>query len=401
VLTAGLVLALALTAVGGAASAARTATTKPARSQAEAKFGPKDVQAFTSVVRKEMAKERIPGVSVGVWVPGRGSWVRSFGVANRSTRARMRSDLHVRIASITKTFVATAVLQLVDRGRLRLEDRLDKFVKGIPNGDEITIREVLGMTAGIYDYTMDDGFTRRFDRNRLASWSPKQAIAIVKKHGPDFSPGERVSYSDSNYILLGLIIEKLTRRPVEKVIKTQILDRLGMKQTSFPTTPRIPRPFARGYFAGHNGKGPLRDFTAINPNLAWTAGAMISTLRDLRTWARALATGRLLKEPTHRAQVSFRQIPNPGLYVGYGLGAFNIAGFVGHNGAIFGFNSAMFYLPRARATFVVTLNKSTNFSGDATDIFVGIARHLFPGRFSTAGGQERQRDLRGPRVTPG
>ncbi len=377
-------LAVALAGIA-AASAARTATTEPTGSHAEAKFGGKDVQAFTSVVRKQMAKERIPGVSVGVWVPGRGTWVRSFGIANRRTRASMRSDLHVRIASITKSFVATAVLQLVDRGRLGLDDRLDKFVKGIPNGDEITIRQVLGMTAGIYDYTRDDGFTRRFDRNRLANWSPKQVIAIVKKHGPDFPPGERVSYSDSNYILLGLIIEKLTGRPVEKVIKAQILDRLGMRQTSFPTRPPIPRPFARGYFAGHNGRGPLRDFTAINPNLAWTAGAMISTLGDLRIWARALATGRLLKRATHRAQLQFRQIPNPGgPYIGYGLGAFNIAGFVGHNGAIFGFNSAMFYLPKARATFVVTLNKSTNFSGDATDIFFGIAHHLFPGQFSTA-----------------
>ncbi|MDQ3874115.1 MAG: beta-lactamase family protein [Actinomycetota bacterium] len=374
----------AIVAIALMASAASGGERASAGRGGAAKFGPKDIRAFTAAVRSEMAKERIPGVSVGVWVPGRGTWVRSFGIANRGSRARMRSDLHVRIASITKSFVATVVLQLIDRGRLRLDDRLEKFVKGIPNGDDITIRQVLGMTAGIYDYTMDDGFTRRFDRNRLASWSPKQVLAIVKKHGPDFPPGERVSYSDSNYILLGLIIEKLTRRPVQRVIKDQILDRLGMKQTSFPTTPRIPSPFARGYFAGHDGKGRLRDFTAINPNLAWTAGAMISTLRDLRLWARALATGRLLKNATHRAQLKFRQIPNPGgPYIGYGLGTFNLDGFVGHNGAIFGFNSAMFYLPKARATFVVTLNKSTNFSGDATDIFVGIARHLFPGRFST------------------
>jgi D-alanyl-D-alanine carboxypeptidase len=365
------------------AASASASTTGTAGRQAPAKFSPADVRAFTAAVRAEMAKERIPGVNAGVWVPGRGTWVRSFGLADRRAKAGMRTPLHVRIASITKTFVATATLQLVDQGRLRLTDRLSKYVKRIPNGDQITLRQVLGMTAGIYDYTMDDGFTARFDRNRRASWSPARVLAIVRSHGPDFPPGQKVSYSDSNYVLLGLIIEKVTRRPVERVIKSQILDRLHMSQTSFPTGPRIPKPFAHGYFAGHDGNGPLRDFTAINPDLAWTAGAMISTFHDLRIWAKALATGRLLKKSTHAAQLQFREIPNPGgPFIGYGLGVFNIAGFVGHNGAIFGFNSAMFYLPKARATFVVQLNKSTNFSGDATDIFFAIAKHLFPAQFN-------------------
>jgi D-alanyl-D-alanine carboxypeptidase len=360
-------------------TSASARTTSP---QAPAKFTPADIQAFTSAVTKQMSSERVPGVNVGVWVPGQGTWVHSFGLADRKTRARMRLPLHIRIASITKTFVATATLQLVDKGRLSLDDHLGKFVKNIPNGDKITIREVLGMTAGIYDYTRDAGFTKRFDRNRLASWSPARVLQIVRKHGADFAPGQKVSYSDSNYVLLGLIIEKLTKQSVEKVVKARILNRLGMKHTSFPTRPPIPKPYAHGYYAGQNGKGALRDFTAINPDLAWTAGAMISTLGDLRVWGQALATGKLLKPATHAAQLQFREIPNPGgPYIGYGLGAFNIAGFVGHNGAIFGFNSAMFYLPKAHATIVVQLNKSTNFSGDATAIFFGIGKHLFPDQF--------------------
>jgi D-alanyl-D-alanine carboxypeptidase len=366
-----------------AAAVASAGLSGPSSGQRGAEFTPAEIEKFTSVVRDQMTAERIPGVTVGVWIPGRGTWFRSFGIANRRTEAPMRPDLHVRIASITKSFVATAVLQLVDRGRLRLGDRLAKFVKGIPNGGRITIRQVLGMTAGIYDYTMDEGFTKRFDNNPLASWSPKQVLAIVKEHGADFAPGARVSYSDTNYTVLGMIIEKLTGRPVQQVLKSQILNPLHMVQTSFPTRPPIPQPFAHGYYAGDDGKGPLRDLTAINPNLAWTAGAMISTPHDLRIWGTALATGRLLKKGTQAAQLRFRQIANPGgPYIGYGLGMFKLGGFVGHNGAIFGFNSAMFYLPKTRATFVVTLNKSTNFSGDATDIFVGIARRLYPDQFS-------------------
>jgi len=383
----GVLVAVAVTvlAVGAGAAASRGG---PFATVAGSAFTPAEIAAFESTVQDKMEAERIPGVTVGVWIPKRGAWLQSFGLADRRTQAAMRTNLHVRIASITKTFVATAVLQLVDRGRLRLEDRLAKFVKGVPNGRRITIRQVLAMTAGIYDYTMDDGFTKRFDDNPLASWSPKRVLAIVKAHGPDFAPGRRVSYSDSNYVLLGLIIQKLTGRPVEQVIKTQILNRLGMRQTSFPTTSKIPHPFAHGYYAGHDGTGSLRDLTTINPDLAWTAGAMISTVGDLRIWAQSLATGRLLKKRTHAAQITFRRLANPGgPYIGYGLGMFRIGDFLGHNGAIFGFNSAMFYLPKTRAIFVVTLNKSSNFSGDATDIFVGIARRLYPDELTPARGR--------------
>jgi D-alanyl-D-alanine carboxypeptidase len=341
-----------------------------------------DRSAVTALVRQAMADERIPGVNVGVWIPGRGTYVRAFGTANRRTGAALRLRDHVRIASITKTFVATAALELVDHGRLRLSDHLARFVRGIPNGRKITVRQLLGMTAGVYDYTMDAGFTRRLDRNPLLPFGPRDAIAIIRRHRPNFAPGLRVEYSDSNYMLLGLIIEKVTHRPLARVIRRRVLAPLRLGHTSFPATPAIPSPFARGYYAGADGKGRLRDVTAFNPGVAGAAGAMISTLGDLHRWAKALATGTLLRTTTQKQRLRFRTIPNPGgPAVGYGLGIFTIAGFIGHNGAIFGYNTAAFYLPEARATIVVEANKSTNFSSEALDIFVGIAKRLFPERF--------------------
>jgi D-alanyl-D-alanine carboxypeptidase len=345
-----------------------------------------DRSAVTALVRQAMADERIPGVNVGVWIPGRGTYLRAFGAANRRTGAALRLRDHVRIASITKTFVATAALELVDQGRLRLGDHLARFVRGIPNGREITVRQLLGMTAGVYDYTMDAGFTRRLDRNPLLPFGPRDAIAIVRRHRPNFAPGLRVEYSDSNYVLLGLIVEKVTHRPLARVVRRTVLAPLRLGHTSFPTTPAIPSPFARGYYAETDGQGRLRDVTAFNPDVAGAAGAMISTLGDLHRWARALATGTLLRTATQTRRLHFRPIPNPGgLAVGYGLGIFKIAGFIGHNGAIFGYNTAAFYLPAARATIVVEANKSTNFSSEALDIFVGIAKRLFPERFTPTG----------------
>ena len=346
----------------------------------------RDRTALTTIVKKGMAAQRLPGVSVGVWIPGRGQWTRSFGKANRRTGRPFRASDHVRIASISKSFTATAVLQLVDAGKLSLDDHLEAFVPGIPNGNVITVRQLLGMTTGIYDYTVDKQFGRDFARNPLMAFTPQSAIDIVLRHKPDFAPGAKVAYADTNYVLLGLIVEKVTGRPLADVIKTGILDPLGLRHTSYPSTPAIPTPYARGYYAGDDGKGALRDYTRINPGVAGAAGAMISTLGDLRIWARALATGNLLKPATQAERVKLGTLHVPGpLKVGYGLGVFGINGFIGHNGAIYGYSTAMFYLPKARATIVVEGNKATNFSSETTDLFVQMAVQLFPAQFKGLG----------------
>ena len=150
------------------------------------------------------------------------------------------------------------------------------------------------------------------------AFSPEDVVAIVKRHEPDFAPGEKVVYCDTNYIFLGMIIEKVTGKPVEDVIRGEILTPLGMAHTTFPTTSAMPEPFSHGYYAGEDGKGKLRDFTASNPAVAWSAGAMISTLDDLRIWSKALATGALLKPQTHAEQMKFGAIATKPIHVGYG-----------------------------------------------------------------------------------
>ena len=350
-------------------------------SRSQQQFDPKTRGELAAIVRRAMAIQRVPGVVVGVWVPGRGTWVRAFGKANIVTGAPMRVDDHVRIASITKSFVATAVLQLVDQGRLRLSDRLSKFVAGVPNGNRITIRNLLAMTSGIYSFTNDDTFNRDFERNPTFSFGLRQILAIVRRHGPDFAPGARCVYSDTNYLLLGAIIEKVTGKGSDRIIQKQILDPLGLKHTSLPRTPAVPWPFAHGYYAGEEGTRPLRDYTRVNPMVPWTGGGMISTLADLHTWGKALATGALLSNRTRAQAFRFRDFYG-GKNSGYGLGMNKVYGFIGHHGAIFGFNSVVYYLPKARATIVVEENKSTNASQESVELFVAIAMHLFPKQFA-------------------
>jgi D-alanyl-D-alanine carboxypeptidase len=373
-----LLVTLALAGFANAAGADSTAQTS------SAKFPEATKRALSKIVREGMKENRVPGVNVGIWVPGRGRFVRSFGVANRHTGRPMDVRDHVRIASITKTFTGMATLRLVDQGRLRLGDRLSQFVKGVPNGRQITIRQVLGMTAGIYNFTEDPHFDARFTRHPRLPFPLRKVIRIIRRHGPDFAPGKEASYSDSNYVLLGRVFKKVTGHPPGSVIRHQVIDPLHLHDTIFPTGGAIPRPRARGYFAGNLGKGPLSDFTRLNPSVPSTAGAMISTLGDLKTWAKALATGSLLTRSTHQKQLHFRSLPNSPdspVKIAYGLGIFRLQDFLGHNGAIFGFNTSVFYLPRARATIVVEANKSTNASAESLAIFADLAKRLFPSEF--------------------
>ena len=377
IVSVGATLAAAALLTSGAVVAAGGST-----AARQGTFPPAKARAIDAVVENVMATQRVPGMNLAVRAPG-GSYRRSYGVADISTRAPMAPRYTFRMASISKTFTGIAVLRLVDRGKLRLSDKLAEYVTGVDNGRQITIRQLLGMTGGIYDFTRDERFNAAFSANPLyPAWRPRDVLQILRRHRPDFRPGRMVSYSDSNYVLLGMIIEKITGAPVKRTI-----DRLargaGLRRTTFPTVARLRSPFAHGYYAGDEGDQPLADYTLVNPDVPWTAGNMTTTVGDLQRWAVALGTGRLISKRLFRAQRRFRPIANPGgPKVGYGLGLFHIGDWIGHNGAIYGFNTVMFYLPSKRATIVISGNKSTNFSSETLDIFLPIAENLYPGSIS-------------------
>ncbi len=366
------------------AAAALLIAAAPAAAATLRGFTPEQAAQVDAVVQTTMAEQNVPGVNVAVYGPGGAAYENSYGVSDTATNAPMDPADTIRIASISKTFTAVEVLRLIDRGKLRLKDKLSDYVKHVPNGKRITIKQLLGMTGGIYDFTRDDEFNAAFSANPLfPGWEPTDVLGILALHPPDFEPGAMVSYSDSNYILLGLIIEQITDKRVDKVID-RLSAKAGLSRTSFPTNAKLSPPAAHGYYGGDDGTEPLQDYTRVNPDVAWTAGAMLSTVADLKRWAKLLCTGKLISDRLFKRQIAFRPIPNPGPSIGYGLGMFQLADWIGHNGAIYGFNTAMFYLPSNGARIVISANKSTNFSSETIDMFFQIAGELFPGTTDAA-----------------
>jgi D-alanyl-D-alanine carboxypeptidase len=271
-------------------------------------------------------------------------------------------------------------MQLADEGLLSLDDRLEQYVPGVPYGNEITIRQLLSMTAGIYSFSEDAAFLEEFTADPLMEMTPQESVDIALAHEPDFPPGQGWHYSDTNYEILGMIAEQVTGNAIEDEMQVRIIEPLGLSGTSFPTTPDMPEGHARGYVLQEDGK--MADYTRVSPSVPWAGGAMISTLQDLKTWVKALATGELLSDEMHGEQLDWVEVPELANVEGkYGLGIMSLGGFQGHNGAIFGYNSTVLYLPDDDATIVVLLNKSTNSSQESMLIFIALAKLLFPEQF--------------------
>jgi D-alanyl-D-alanine carboxypeptidase len=335
-------------------------------------FRPATARILQQIIASGAGAANAPGLNIGVWVPGRGRYVQALGVSDL--------DDHLRIGSITKTFTATAILQLVDENKISLNDRLGRYITGIPYGGQITIAQMLGMTSGIYDFVNDAEFIKAYVDNPLLPFSLRKVVAIIKRNKPLFAPGTSIAYDNSGYYLLGAIAEKVSGLPLPRLIAEKITRPLGMRETSYPTTPALPAPFSRGYLVQ---AASFTDATASNPAVPAGAGAMISTLADLKVWAKALATGTLLKPATQARRLKTKVlVKDPQVTARYGLGIASFNGFLGHDGSVFGYGSTMLYLPSADAT-IIGLSNTAVLVGNPPPLLItlAIAAHLFPGHF--------------------
>jgi D-alanyl-D-alanine carboxypeptidase len=339
--------------------------------------------AIAAAVEKERAiyggKTPVPGVLVGVWDGSGNSYIRAFGAADLATGRALTPDDHFRIGSNTKTFVISVLLQLVDEGRLSLDDPLSKFAIGVdvPNARNITVRELCQMRSGLFEAydvpeldKMDVTPDTKFDPRTIIKW------AVARK--PYFAPGTGYHYSNTNYLLLGLIIESVTKHSVADEIDRRLLVPFHLTQTSYPTTQAMPAPWAHGY--GLNKDGTWEDVSGTVPvSLMGAAGNMISDMSDMQRWMKLYVTGKTSDAATHAALLACVPTGTGNLAFGLGLGC--SAGWYGYTGGLPGYNTAEYYFPAQNITIVdwVTLQSNKPAPGVANAIFRDIASIMAPG----------------------
>lgn len=328
-------------------------------------------------IAQQMEEMKLPGVAVVISVPGEEEYTFVKGKANLATeRARNIND-QFRIGSITKTFTATAVLQLIDQGKLSRGDTLSTWYPDFPNAKIITVHDLLSMRSGIVDAT-DEQLLTRYYKNPLVELAAEDMIAISAGKADHFrSPDAETLYTNANYSILEEIVQKVSGKKLGDQIFETILKPLGMANTLYPENSELPGNL-HGY--GWNPKsGKFEDKTVLNPALAGGAGAMISTISDLKVYAKMLFHGALLQPETQKLRLETKRLEGSPDFVTYGEGIAKIGRFVGHNGTIFGFSSEMWYLPEKDAVIVINVNRLDEEDvSKSSPLFLAIAKEVFP-----------------------
>lgn len=315
---------------------------------------PPDV-TIRAAIEEILQREEAPGAIVRLSAPGLSPWEGTFGLANTETGAPMHLAMHGRIGSITKTMVATLMLQLVDEGAFGLDDTLAATMPSLthlPNAESITIRNLLTMRSGIYNYTEKPGLFDSIATDLTRIWTPEELIAVAASRPANFAPGTRFEYSNTNYIILGEIAHHLTGSPVEERFRTHLRDRFALAETSWPSGPTLPDPFADGYArvpldgpsADAPPDGPTKVIlaTEVAASAGGAAGAVISTVADMDRWITILLDGEAISTASSAAQLATLPVlkaDGEPSGLGYGLGVADFAGIVGHNGGIDGFQT--------------------------------------------------------------
>ena len=356
--------------------------------------------AFATAARPQidalLAETLTPGAVVYVQSPS-GNWLESFGTAVRGTNMPIPTNAHFRVGSVTKTWTGTVILQLVQEGKLALGDTVSKYIANVPNGDSITIEELLSMRSGLYNYSTSLAFNQTLDAQPNKVWTTKELLDIAFSQPVYFAPGADFRYSNTNTVLLGLIIEQLTGMSAADAIKARLFAPFSLTESYLPprddTSFRTPAP--HGYQWGTNAEtaesdalSPARqaaakngtlqptDVTSVNTSWAWTAGSGISTITELAAYVQRMVGGGYLSadlQAQRLANCQSTQPSDPGA-ASYCLGLAKFGTFYGHTGEIPGFNTFMGYDPVTRTTIVTWA--TTAAAPDGTPPANGIARIL-------------------------
>jgi D-alanyl-D-alanine carboxypeptidase len=355
---------------------------------------PIDQAALQTMVNTTAKELLVPGAVVLLRAP-QGKFTLTYGTTLLGATTQPRADTHFRIASNTKSMTAAVIVQLAQEGKLSLDDPVSKYVSSVPNGNKITIDELLTMRSGLYNYTDAPELAAIVDRDPTKVWTTEEVLAFAFARPPNFPPGTAYEYNNTNYMLLGLIAEQVDGKPMARAMQDRLFGPLGMHDTLLPprTSNTIPDPYSHGYLYGSslfvltdtpypaNIQAAARagtllptDYTGLNPSFAYFPGGVISTANDLAIWIKALVTGRVFNPTYQRRWLDSLQAKDPsmpeGQQYGYGMERLrwgpNAVYF--HGGETPGYNAHMGYDPNSKVTFVTWTNLPISVEGKWTSM---------------------------------
>ncbi|GGG91346.1 serine hydrolase [Glycocaulis albus] len=328
--------------------------------------------AVDAFARNVLDESQAPGLSIGIARGGETLLVRGYGLANLEHQVEVTGDTVFRIGSVTKQFTAAAILLLAEEGRLSLDDTLDQYFPDFPRSDEVTIRQLLQHTSGIRNYTSLEGFmgtTAPLDHDE------PRMVAYIANADPlyDFDPGTGWSYSNSGYMLLDYIAERVAGEPLADFLRTRIFDPLGMNHTRMDNAAEIVPGRAQGYDSAPDSPAGFTNTTHLSLTVAAGAGAIRSTPDDLLVWMDALLDGRVVSQESLEQMLAparlndgrlareYLEDPHPalaGMDYGFGIMVGERHGhrFIGHGGSINGFNASLMHYPDEEVTIVLLVN---------------------------------------------
>ncbi|MFH8519938.1 serine hydrolase domain-containing protein [Streptomyces gelaticus] len=336
----------AATVVGVLAVGGLTGCRDGEASDAEAEIGTAKNEIALQKAMRELVQAGFPGVLVSV--KGKDGKTRDYtaGVGNRETGAAPPKNGHVRIGSNTKTFVAATVLQLVGEGTVKLDEPIDTYLPGVVKGPDydgkkITVRNLLGHTSGLPDYTefVDSNTATAPSR----TYTAKELLNPALRHKAVFPVGKRRQYSNTNYIIAGMLVEKVTRKPVGEAVTEHVIERLGLKQTYWPEPGdrNVRKPRMEGYIAPPGGE--LKNATEMDPSVSGAAGMVISTPRDLNRLFAGLVGGKVVPAAQLKEMQKTVESPDeePNTVFGLGLDKITLScgTLWGHGGDIHGYET--------------------------------------------------------------
>lgn len=328
------------------------AVTVTASAQTDAKF-----HKIDSLLRYLSNNNRFMG-SVAIREKDKVVFERAYGFADLENKVKATPATKYKIGSITKMFTATVIFQLIEEKKLTLDTKLSQYYPQIPNADKITIGQLLNHHSGIYNYTNDPSFGGKIEH----TYTKDQVLALIAGYPSDFEPGTKGEYSNSNFILLGYIIEDITKKPYKDVVAERVVKKIGLKNTYYYSTidPKKNEAFSYSY---KNKKWEKRE--QWDESLVFAAGALQSTPADLTQFIKALFDGKVIKK------TSLDQMTKLSSMYGYGILQFPFGErkFFGHNGGIEGFTSALGYYPADNMSFSIIVN-GENY--EPNDIVIGM-----------------------------